>query len=188
MELVLHSRFAAFAEIDVSASKADIIENTLSRITSLMPRLQKLYIGFCLSSCLLKDCTSHHRLTYECSRLQVNMMEAKARDLHQAGRYCELELGLPLYMFNQYEEEARKDPSRRGFKAGSPHWKPEMGGHVSWAPRYRFFCHVQDQRFDPGPENGVITGPDVGYWMSTSFYDLDEETIHYLRLKAIEGN
>lgn len=183
MELVMGPRSAASPETDVSSSLAEILEDTLSRITKLMPKLQKLYLGFCPKTCLLKDCESRFKLTYECSRCQVGLVETTVRDLHQVGRSCELELGLPWFIYNQYLDEAQKDPSGRALKVGSPHWKPGAR-NASWFPRFRIFMYVEDQRFESGSENEPSSGPDVGYWMSMSSFDIDERTMHCFRAEG----
>jgi hypothetical protein len=175
MELVLDPRFAASPKTDDPASEADILEGTVSRIANLMPRLQTLYLGFCPWTCLRKDCASGYKLTYECSKYHAGLVETTVRDLHQAGRSCELELGLPWTLYNQYLDEANQQPSR--LKVAGPHWRPGMKSNCSWFSRMRFFCHVQDQRLDPDSENEVRTGTDVGYWMSLSSFDLDFTTV-----------
>lgn len=167
-------------ETDDSSSQANILKDTLSRIMNLMPRLQKLYLGFCPKTCLLKGCQSRFKLTYECSRYQVGLVESTVRDVHEAGRSCEVELGLPWFVYNQYQDEALKDPSGRTFKVGTPHWKPGAR-NASWFPRFRIFMYVEDQRFDPESENGHSSGSDVGYWMSMSSVDFDERTVYCFR-------
>lgn len=170
-------RSAASPETDVSSSQADILEDTLSRIIKLMPRLQSLYLGFCARTCLLEDCKSRYKLTYECSRLQVGLVETTVRDLHQAGRSCELELALPWFVYNVYQDKAQEGPSGRELKVGTPYWKPGAR-YASWFPRFRIFMSVKDERVDPESENELSSGPDVGYWMSVSSSDLDERVVH----------
>lgn len=171
MELVMDPRFAASPKTDDSVSQADILEDTLSLIVSLMPRLRHLYLGFCPFTCLLKDCQSRYKLTYECSKYQIGLAETTVRDLHQAGRSCGLELGLPWTLFERYTDEFREQCSR--LKMADPHRKPGDKTDYHKFSRLRLFFHVQDQRFDPDSEDGKITVTDVGYWISMSSFDFD---------------
>jgi hypothetical protein len=174
MELVLSDTFNALPEIDISASQTDILEDTLHRIFDLMPRLQTLYLGFDPHTCLLRDCAiPRDKLTYECSKYQVGLVETTVRNLHQEGRSCELDLGLPYSIYDQYYKETFKDPSQSPVKVGSPFWKPGMSKTGCWGPRFRIFRRVQDQRLDLDSENGVRAGPDIGYWISQSSWDPD---------------
>ncbi|KAI7787792.1 hypothetical protein LA080_014164 [Diaporthe eres] len=50
---------------------------------------------------------------------QVGLGESTVRDVHQAGRSCEVELGLPWFVYNQYQDEVQKDPSGRTLKVGT---------------------------------------------------------------------
>lgn len=165
-------------ETDVSPNQAAMLEDTLSRITDLMPRLQKLYLGFCPDTCLLKDCKSGHKLTYECSRYQVGLLETTVRNLHRAGRSCELEMGLPWTVYNVYQDEAQKVPFGRQVKVGTPHRRPGASSTASWFPRFRIFRYVDDHPLDLDAGDGVSMGPDVGFWISMCSYDLDSRIAH----------
>lgn len=181
MELVLdrylltRKERSALPKSDVFTSEADMFEDTLSRIPRLMPRLQNLYLGFSPYTCISKDCASGDKLTYDCSKYLIRLVETTVRGLHQAGRSCELELGLPWTLFDRYRDEASKQSPQP--KVGSPHWKPGMKSDYSKFSRFRFFYHVQDERLDPDSENGARTGTDVGYWMSMSAFNLDNHTM-----------
>lgn len=160
---------------DAFTSEAEMFEDTLSRIPRLMPRLQKLYLGFGPYTCISKDCASGAKLTYECSKYLICLVETVVRGFHQAGRSFELELGLPWTLFERYRDEASKQSPQP--KVGTQYWKPGMKSNYSKFSRFRVFFNVQGERLDPDSESGARTGADVGYWMSMSAYDFDNHMI-----------
>lgn len=167
--LLTRKEHSALPKSDVFTSEAEIFEDTLSRIPRLMPRLQKLYLGFGPYTCISKDCAGGAKLTYDCSKYLICLVENITRGFHQAGRSCELELGLPWTLFERYRDDASKQSPQP--KVGTPYWKPGLKSNYSKFSRFRVFYHIQDERLDPDSENGA--GTDVGYWMSMSAYDFD---------------
>lgn len=170
-DLLTSRELSALPKSDVFTSEADMFEDTLSRIPRLMPRLQNLYLGFGNHTCISKDCASGAQLTYECSKYLICLVESTVRGFHQAGRSCELELGLPWTLFTRYCDEASKQSSE--MKMSGPHWKPGMKSNYSKFSRLRLFRYVQDERLGTDSESGTRTGTDVGYWMSLSNFDRD---------------
>lgn len=173
IELILDRRLVSQPELatlpnsDASTSEADILESTLSRIPRLMPRLQKLYLGFCPDTCLLDGCAGGDSLEYECTKYLTSLAETIVRDLGQMGRSCDLELALPSTPFDRYRHEAVMQHHRMGL----PGWKPGMPSKFSSYSRLRLFWPAQDQRLDPNSESDLGREADVGYWISESKYD-----------------
>ncbi|KAI7783094.1 hypothetical protein LA080_012547 [Diaporthe eres] len=176
--LISQQEFATLLKSDASSSEADILEGTLSRIPRLIPRLQKLYLGFCPDTCLLDGCAGGDALEYKCAKYLMSLMQTLVCDLGQLGRPYELELALPSTPFGRYRDEAIMQHSRMGL----PGWKAGMSSKFSRHSRLRLFWPAQDQRLDPKWESEVARGADAGYWISESMYDrLGHRTITCFR-------
>lgn len=166
VEFVMEALFISYKDYvalpEIDRDEADMLKRTLSSVPSLMPNLQKLYIGFCPDTCLLDGCQWGNALEYECTKYIVTLVEAMALDFGDMGRSCEIELGLPLRPFDQYRHESIVQSCRLAI----PEWKPGMTSRYSYHPRARLFRPVQDKR--PGAEAGILDEgePEVGYWIS----------------------
>jgi hypothetical protein len=172
VQFVLDRRFLSQKDfailLKVDASELDILKRVLSSLPSLMPNLQKLYLGFYPDTCLLDNCTGGSNLYYECTKPLVSLVEATARELGQLGRVFDLELGLPSTLFDRYRHEA----VIQHCKVGLPGWKPGMPSKYSYHSRHRLFWPAPNR--GPGTESGSSIrgeGPSVGYWISESQYD-----------------
>lgn len=175
--LISQQEFATLPKSAASSSEADILEGTLSRIPRLLPRLQKLYLGFCQDTCLLDGCAGGDALKYECAKYLMSLMETLVRDLGQLGRSCDLELALPSTPFGRYRDEAIRQHCRMGLIE----WKPGMSSKFSRHSRLRVFWPARDQRLDPRSESEVGRGADAGYWISESNGDRLDCTITCFR-------
>lgn len=158
--------YVALPETD--KDEADMLKRTSSSVPSLMPNLQKLYIGFCPDTCLLDGCRWGNALEYECTKHIVSLVEAMAINFGNMGRSCEIELGLPHRPFDQHRHENIMQSSRFAI----PERKPGMPSRYSYHQRARLFRPTQNKR--PRAESGIDEGePEVGYWISEIQYDDD---------------
>lgn len=172
VEFVMEALFISYKDYvalpETDRDEADMLKRTLSSVPSLMPNLQKLYIGFCPDTCLRDGCQWGNSLEYECTKHIVALVEAIALDFGNMGRSCEIELGLPHRPFSQYRHETIMQPCRFAV----PEWRTGMPSRDSYHPRARLFRPAQNKR--PGAEAEIDEGePEVGYWISEIQYDDD---------------